>query len=172
MKKLVNGLIVIVLLSIGIPSMQGQRIEKNKTYKVSAIQDGDTYEILVDKTTVRVRMDGIDAPEKGMPYYKVAKQYLAQLCFGKMIRLEVKSTDRHGRTVARGFLPDGRDLSEEMVGAGLAWHFVKYSKDKTLASLELAARNKHIGIWSNPNPMSPWENRGLHRRGVSTRDSF
>ncbi|MBK7958756.1 MAG: thermonuclease family protein [Bacteroidetes bacterium] len=165
MKKLINGLIILAWLGMQIQDVYGQRIEKNKTYKVIAIQDGDTYDILVDKTTMRIRMDGIDAPEKGMPFYKVAKQFLASMCFGKMLRIEVKSTDRHGRTVARAFLSDGRDLSQEMLRAGLAWHFVKYSKDKTLASLELAARKQQVGIWSNPNPMSPWENRRLHRKG-------
>ncbi len=141
--------------------------------KVIAIIDGDTYDLLVEgKKTVRVRMEGIDAPERGMPYYRVAKQYLGSLCFGKTVILQVTGIDNHGRYLGFTYLDDGRELSHEMIKAGMAWHFKKYSSDKVLAKLELEARDAKRGLWKDKNPMSPWRNRSLHRQGISTKDSF
>jgi endonuclease YncB( thermonuclease family) len=143
------------------------------TGKVIGIVDGDTYDILTDSNkTIRIRMEGIDAPEKGMPFYKVSKNYLGELCFQKMVRLEIKEIDNHDRTVAYSYLEDGTELSHEMVKAGLAWHFKKYSTDTVLSNLEINAKNRKLGLWINDNPMSPWENRKLHREGISTKDSF
>lgn len=141
--------------------------------KAISIIDGDTYDILVEgNKTLRVRMEGIDAPEKGMPFYRVAKSCLGEMCFNKNVRLEVTSKDQHGRTLAFSYLDDGRELSHEMIKAGLAWHFKKYSTDKFLSNLETEARNSKIGLWADKNPMPPWENRRLHREGISTKDSF
>ncbi len=143
------------------------------TGKVVGILDGDTYDVLLEgNKQVRVRMEGIDAPERGMPFNKAAKKYLSDLCFGKMVALEVSGTDRYDRTLAFSYLEDGRELSHEMIKAGLAWHYKYYNNDEDLAQLEMEVREAKIGIWSMPNPMPPWENRALHRRGVSTKDSF
>ncbi|MCW3105720.1 MAG: thermonuclease family protein [Segetibacter sp.] len=147
--------------------------EITETGKIVGILDGDTYDILMHgNETVRVRMEGIDAPEKGMPFYKAAKNYLATLCFGKQVRLKISRQDNHDRTLALSYLEDGTELSHEMLKAGLAWHFKKYNSDVDLAQLEMAARNLKIGLWIDDNPMPPWENRALHRSGVSTKDSF
>lgn len=141
--------------------------------KVIAILDGDTYEILLpENKTIRIRMEGIDAPEKGMPYYRVSKNYLGTLCFKKEVRIEIMGTDLHDRILAYSYLEDGTELSQEMIKAGLAWHFKKYSSDSTLSNLEIEAKNARKGLWSDNNPMPPWTNRQLHRKGISTKDSF
>ncbi len=141
--------------------------------KVIAIIDGDTYDILLgENKTVRVRMEGIDAPEKGMPYYKIAKNYLGKMSFKKNIRLEITGKDSRGRILAYSYLDDGRELSHEMIKAGMAWHFKNYSSDSLLSHSEIKARNSKTGLWSDNNPMPPWENRRLHRDGISTKDSF
>ena len=85
--------------------------------------DGDT--LVVQKT--RIRLFGIDAPELNHPYGKQAKWALVALCDGQAVRAEVTENDCHGRTVARCFLRDGRDLSEEMVKLGLAIDWPKFS---------------------------------------------
>ena len=140
---------------------------------VIGIVDGDTYDILVDgNKTMRVRMEGIDAPERGMPYYRKSKKFLSELCFGKIVRLEIHEKDEHGRTIAFSFLEDGRELSHEMIKAGYAWHFTKYNSDKDLTALEKIAREAKIGLWADHSPMPPWVNRKLHRQGISTKDSF
>ena len=113
---------------------------------------------------VRIRMEGIDAPERGMDFYKKSKEYLGQLCIGKHIRLEGEKKDRYRRLIAKSYLPDGRELGEEMVKAGMAWHFKKYSSDKTLNALEISAREQRIGLWSMPDPVPPWEHRKQKRK--------
>ncbi len=141
--------------------------------KVIAIIDGDTYDILLqDNKTVRVRMEGIDAPERGMPYYQKSKKYLSDLCYGKHIKIKITGVDDYKRILAYSYLEDGRELSQEMIKAGLAWHYKKYNSDKTLSYLEKKARNQKKGLWSEKNPMPPWTNRRLHRQGISTKDSF
>jgi micrococcal nuclease len=140
--------------------------------KVISIADGDTFSILQNNQTLRIRIDAIDAPEKGMPYSKQSKKYLAALCFHKPVKLKVMKTDRYGRLIARAILPDGRDISAEMIRAGMAWHYKQYSADKTLAHLEILARQKHIGLWQDPHPIAPWEIRKLHRNGISTKGYF
>lgn len=140
--------------------------------KVIGISDGDTFTALEGKKNIRIRLDAIDAPEKGMPYSKASKKFLAGLCFGKMVRLHFVSIDRYGRTVARVTLPDGRDLSTEMIRAGYAWHYKKYSSDPKLSKLELQARAKKNGLWQDKNAMAPWEVRKMHRNGISTKKLF
>jgi len=143
------------------------------TGKVIGIMDGDTYELLTpDKKTIRVRTAAIDAPEKGMPFYKVSKQYLAKLCFGKTVTLKEDARDQYDRIVAFTYLEDGREVSAEMLKAGMAWHFKKYNSNPELAKLEIEAREAKRGLWIDKHPMEPWRNRKLHRNGISTKDSF
>ncbi len=149
-----------------------QNSNKNNGFVIGII-DGDTYDLLLeDKTTIRIRMDGIDAPEKGMPFYKVSKKYLSDLCFNKNIVYLQTDVDAHKRVVAKTYLEDGRECGEELIKAGLAWHFKKYSTERKLSDLEIDARYKKLGIWSDPRPIAPWEIRKLHKQGISTKDSF
>lgn len=142
--------------------------------KVVAIIDGDTYDLLVNgNQTVRIRMEGIDAPEKGMPFYKVSKNYLGTLCFNKQVKfISTKEPDSHNRLIGFTYLDNGAELSHEMVKAGLAWHFKKYNSDPDMAELEIEARNAKLGLWSEINPMPPWNNRKLHRQGISTKKMY
>lgn len=180
MKKILFSILIISIsvLNILCESSTRKKIENSHSQnsnigKVVGIIDGDTYDILLDgHKTVRIRMEGIDAPEKGMPFYKRAKRHLSDLCFGKNVRVEIKDTDKYGRMVAFGYLEDETELSHEMLKAGLAWHFKKFNSDEDLAVLEAEARNFKRGIWSMERAMSPWDNRALHRKGVSTKDSF
>ena len=134
-------------------------VKQSREGMVVKIVDGDTYDVIRNGVQTRVRMEGIDAPERGMDYYKVSKDYLGSLCMNKKIRLQVSKKDRYGRLIAKTYLPDGRELGEEMVRAGLAWHFKKYSSDATLARLEREARAARRGLWSMSNPVAPWEHR-------------
>jgi len=141
--------------------------------KVVKVMDGDTYEFLLEnKTTVRVRMEGIDAPETGMPYYRKATDYLKGLTKGKTIKIDLSNKDQYGRVVSFSYLEDGRELSREMIKAGYAWHYKQYNKDPELAALEKEARMAKLGLWKDKNPIEPWEIRRLRRSGVSTKDRF
>ena len=128
------------------------------TGKVVRVLDGDTLEALKDGAAVRVRLYGIDAPEKGQAFGKRAKQYAAELVFGKTVKVREKDRDRYGRTVGEVFLEDGRNLSRELVRAGLAWWYRRYApKDAELETLERKAREARAGLWADADPVPPWE---------------
>ena len=105
------------------------------------VVDGDT--IRVQKT--QIRLFGIDAPEMNHPYGKKAKWALVALCKGQSIRAEITDKDDHGRTVAKCYLEDGRDLSAEMVKAGLAIDWPKFSGGK-YRDLEVADARKKMWL--------------------------
>lgn len=105
------------------------------------VVDGDT--IVIRKT--QVRLFGVDAPEMNHPYGKKAKWALVALCKGQTIKAEVTAKDDHGRTVAKCYLPDGRDLSAEMVKQGLAIDWPKFSDGK-YRSLEVEGVRKKLWL--------------------------
>lgn len=125
--------------------------------KVIKIVDGDTYDVLTaDNKTIRIRMNGIDAPEKKQAYGQKAKDYLARLCFGKEVIVRPYSFDRNKRLIADSYTATKMDLSREMVRSGYAWHFKKYSSDKKLADDENHARSARAGLWADNEPVAPW----------------
>ena len=124
--------------------------------KVVRVLDGDTVEVLHDGTPERIRLDGIDCPEKGQAFGTKAKQFTSSLAFGKEITVKATGKDRYGRTLGSVVLPDGKDLNHELVKAGYAWWYREYSKDKTLEKLEAEAREAKRGLWADNNPMPPW----------------
>ena len=133
--------------------------------KVIGITDGDTIEGLIDHVSVKVRLHGIDAPEKGQPFGDRAKQKTAELVFGKAVRVIQRSTDRYGRVVGDIVLPDGRRLNRELVRSGFAWWYRQYAKkDRELERLEEEARDARIGLWRDNDPIPPWLWRKAGRR--------
>ncbi|HMK04152.1 MAG TPA: thermonuclease family protein [Ferruginibacter sp.] len=136
-------------------------IHTNKTdqtvCKVIGIKDGDTFVLLVDGKEQVIRLAHIDCPEKKQPFGNKAKQFAADLCFGKYVRLvQNNKYDRNKRLIAEIILPDGSNLNKRLVKNGLAWHFKKYSSDAAYAQLEIVARTNKAGLWSEPNPIAPW----------------
>lgn len=134
--------------------------------KVIKVLDGDTIDILVQKQTNRIRLGGIDAPEKGMPYGKKSKEFVLDLAAQKIVTVEITETDRYGRSIGEVLLPDGRDLNREIVRAGYAWWYRRYSQDQTLGALEEEARVARRGLWRDPQPQPPWEWRKEKRAGT------
>lgn len=95
-----------------------------------SVVTGKAYVIDGDSLVIQkqeLRLFGIDAPEFDHPYGRSAKSALIKMCNGHIIRAEILENDVHGRQVARCFLPDGRDLSAEMVKLGLAIDWAKFS---------------------------------------------
>ncbi len=134
--------------------------------RVIGIADGDTITVLTaDKTQHRIRLWGIDAPETGQDFGSRAKQAASGLAFGKQVTIRTRDTDRYGRTVAEVILPDGRSMNREMVKQGMAWWYRQYApRDSELARLETDAKAARIGLWSQPNPVPPWNWR--HGEGI------
>jgi endonuclease YncB( thermonuclease family) len=125
--------------------------------KVIKIADGDTYTLLNDENKpVKIRMYGMDCPEKMQPYGRVAKDYLASLIFSKIVEIKVLKADRFGRILAVTFC-EGKNINEEMLKAGLAWHYKYYDSNARWAELEQKAKEKKVGLWKDSHPIAPWE---------------
>lgn len=138
--------------------------------KVVSVADGDTITVLRDKVQIKVRLYGIDAPEKAQDFGTVSRTFTSDLCFGKEVEVEVSDTDRYGRKIGKVNLPDGRSVNNELIAAGLAWWYEAYAKDdETLKQLQDEARMAKRGLWSRPDAVAPWEFR--KRKRASTLDS-
>lgn len=121
--------------------------------KVVKIIDGDTIKILTsEREQIKVRLYGIDAPEKKQPYGTAAKRYLSDLIAGKTVQIEECGKDRYKRVLGIAYL-DGKDVNEILVLNGYAWAFTKYSK--IYESQEWQARSKGLGLWRDKNPIKP-----------------
>jgi micrococcal nuclease len=99
--------------------------------RVVGITDGDAITVLKDRTRVRIRLHGIDCSGSGQDFGSRAKQLASLLAFGKTVTIQVRDTDRYGRTVADVMLPDGRSLNHEMVRWGFAWWLRQYAPQDT-----------------------------------------
>lgn len=124
--------------------------------RVVRVVDGDTLVVERDGAQVKIRLFGIDAPERTQPFGKEATHFLRQQVQGKNLLIHTKVTDRYNRIVASVTSQTGESVDAAMVQAGLAWHYKKYSKDENLANLENHARQKGMGLWSQPQPVPPW----------------
>jgi micrococcal nuclease len=133
--------------------------------KVVGISDGDTFKLLMEgNQTVRVRLHGVDAPEKGQDYSTQARQALSALIFGKEVHVIQKNKDRYGRIVGVVYA-DGQNANEELLKSGLVWHYKEYDKNEDWAVMEMQAREQKRGLWSQPNPTAPWQWRKEKRKG-------
>jgi endonuclease YncB( thermonuclease family) len=138
--------------------------------RVVGVTDGDTISVMRDGRSVRVRLEGIDCPERGQDFGQRAKQFTSEMAFGKDAVVDVRDVDRYGR-LARVTV-DGEDVSLALVRAGLAWHYTRYSRDLELAEAEIAAKSAQLGLWSRSAPTPPWEFRQsapLRRNPVQSR---
>jgi endonuclease YncB( thermonuclease family) len=132
--------------------------------RVVGITDGDTIRVLHDGRAETVRLQGVDAPEKRQAYGERARRFVADLAFDRTVVVRATGRDRNGRLLGEVLLPDGRSLNQELVRAGYAWWFRKYSRDVRLARLEEEARQGRRGLWADQAPEPPWEYRVNGRR--------
>jgi endonuclease YncB( thermonuclease family) len=113
----------------------------------------------------RVRLSGIDCPEKGQAYGQKAKHAASSLVFGKEVTLQTHGRDKYGRTLADVLLLDGANVNHELVGKGWCWWYRKYAPmDTELEALEKSARDAKKGLWQDPAPVPPWAYRKAIRR--------
>ncbi len=151
-------------------------MESNSHIKVVKVADGDTVTIVDDSGKKhRIRLAGIDAPEKDQPYGPESTRNLERLINGKRTTINFSKHDRYGRIIGKVLVdPPGEafcmaigcveqvDLNLEQVKAGLAWHYKKYqgeqSKEdrKDYSEAESVAREIQLGLWKDEEPMAPW----------------
>lgn len=130
------------------------------TGKVVAVADGDTFTLLINgNRQVKIRLHGIDCPEKKQDFGQVAKDFTNKQVFGKNITVKPTDIDRYGRTIAIVLLPDQMSLNELLLKNGLAWHYLEYDKNPEWDILEKEARKGKVGLWKIPNPVPPWDFR-------------
>jgi len=150
MRKVLPCALVLAVISVSIASAQvrgfvGVVFDAN----VVSVIDGDTVDVLPagQKRRLRIRLEGIDAPERGEPFSVTATRSTRVLLFGQRARVEGRDVDRYGRLVAR-ISVRGNDASLELLKAGLACHYTQYSQDVLLASTESEARRAGRGFWA------------------------
>ena len=135
------------------------------TGKVIGVADGDTIKVLHKKDAVRIRLYGIDTPEKRQAFGNKAKKYTNSLVRGKQVEIDSVTKDRYGRTVAMVFI-NGTNLNQSLIQAGYAWVYRKYCKMDVCKSWyqdENQARHTSKGLWRDPNPTPPWKWRKAKR---------
>lgn len=147
--------------------------------EVVKVRDGDTITVVRDETRVRVRLRGIDAPEKGQPFGRDARQLTSKLVLGKQVRVTTGASEKdqpvvaevrfkkpesievlRGDRIAHRKVIVSTSLSRELVKAGLAWWCREcVPKEKELASVEAQAKKARRGLWarSGATPIPPWE---------------
>ena len=126
--------------------------------QVVRVLDGDAIEVLHNNHPERIRLNGIDCPEKGQAYSTKAKQVTSELVLGKAVTLQTHGLDKYGRTIADVSLPDGINVNLELVRTGSCWWDPKHAPDNViLAELQRRARRSGLGLWADPNPVPPWE---------------
>lgn len=157
--KWLIGLGIIVLLAL-----TSVETYASSTSPVVSILDGDTIDVLHNNKAERIRLHGIDCPEKGQAYGNKAKQATSALVFGKEVTLQTHGMDKYGRTLAEVLLTDGTNVNHELVKEGWCWWYQKYAPgDAVLDELEKAAREAKKGLWVDPAPVPPWVYRKARR---------
>ena len=151
-------------LLLGIALIAAQTLAADFTGKVVGVSDGDTITVMHNGKGERIRLHGIDCPEKRQAFGKRAKQLTSNLVFGKTVTVQVVDRDRYGRTVGVVLLPDGRSLNHELVRAGFAWMYRRYTNDQSLSDLEEEARVARRGLWADAEPVPPWKWRVMRKR--------
>jgi endonuclease YncB( thermonuclease family) len=131
--------------------------------RVVGIQDGDTVTVLDSaRLQHRVRIAGIDAPEKAQAFGTTAKENLARLAFGKQAEVRCNKRDRYGREVCSVYV-GALDVGLEQVRGGYAWWFREYAREqspedrKSYAAAESEARAARRGLWRDAGPIAPWD---------------
>ena len=156
-----NFLPLFALLFLSIPIISQA---DSFTGKVIGVAGGDTISVMREGRAVKVRLHGIDCPEKRQAFGTRAKRFTSEMAFGMEVEIRVQTTDRYGRIVGEVILPDGLSLNKQLVSMGLAWWYRKYApNDRTLKALEAGARAAKRGLWADKDPVPPWEWRKIER---------
>ncbi len=135
------------------------------TGNVVGVADGDTITVLdADKLQHKIRLTGIDAPEKKQPFGNRSKQNLSDMVFNKTVTVETIKRDRYGRELGK-VLAGGKDINLEQVRTGMAWHYKAYERTQSgtdrqaYADAENEAKAAKRGLWADSEPTPPWDFR-------------
>lgn len=136
---------------------------------VTGVNDGDTLTILTDGRQYKIRLSGIDAPERTQPFGEKSRAFLGALAFNKEATAACHKTDRYGREVCVVTV-GGVDIGLEQIKAGLAWWYRDYAKEQTpedrtnYEAAEFQSKAHRAGLWADAKPIPPWEWRRKGRK--------
>ena len=140
------------------------------TGRVVGIADGDTLTLLDEANTQhKIRLAGIDSPEKKQPFGQHCKQSLSDLAYGRTVAVEANKRDRYGRMIGK-VLVGGEDANLEQIRRGCGWHYKKYMNEQRLDdrlaynAAEDLARAARVGLWADRDPVAPWDWRKVMRK--------
>jgi len=132
---------------------------------VVGVADGDTITVLdQQKNAYKIRLQGIDAPEKNQAFGEKSKQSLHDLVHSKQVRIEYDKEDKYGRIVGKVTVDDV-DVCLQQLVLGMAWHYKKYQNEQSVSDralyseTELKSKSLKLGLWTDDTPMPPWEFR-------------
>lgn len=132
---------------------------------VTHVSDGDTITVLADGSHTKVRLYGVDTPEKAQPYGREATVFTRDWCLNELVTVDVVDIDRYGRTVGI-VTANGCTLNEDLVRAGWAWVYHRYchrNQCQDWSELEGTARLNKIGLWHGA-AVPPWDWRRRARK--------
>ena len=160
------GVLVVIALSILTTATHADTL----TGRVVGIADGDTLTLLdATNTQHKIRLAGIDSPEKGQPFGQHCKRSLSDLAYDRAAKVESSKLDRYGRVIGK-VLVDGQDMNLEQVRRGCGWHYKKYQNEQGLDdrlsynAAEESARANKVGLWADQEPVPPWDWRKAGRK--------
>lgn len=140
------------------------------TGRVVGIADGDTLTVLDATNTLhKIRLSGIDSPERKQPFGQHCKESLSDLAYGRTVVVESSKLDRWGRVIGK-VLVGGEDANLEQVRRGCGWHYKQYQNEQILDDrlaynrAEESARAGRVGLWAHRDPLAPWEWRKARRK--------
>lgn len=155
---------IVLVFSLLLVSCKGPQAQsKIPNYfqgKVIGVKDGDTIEVLYENNPLTIRFAHVDCPElkNHQPFGQAAKKFTSDICFGQVVTVENEGKfDRYKRLIAVVINDKNVNVNKELLKAGLAWHFLKYSSDKTYDDLEAVARQNKVGLWADQTQTPPWE---------------
>jgi micrococcal nuclease len=130
--------------------------------RVVGVSDGDTITVLRNGLPCKIRLSGIDCPEKSQAFGKAAKEFTADHAFARVVTVISSGHDKYRRMIGEVILPDGQNLSDLLLANGFAWWYQRFSHDEMRHELEENARKLHLGLWTDLQPTPPWDYRKLH----------
>ena len=139
---------------IATPYAAAKNLYNNIPGIVTKVYDGDTLTLQNNNGIYKIRLSGIDAPERRQAYGNVSRNHLYNMVRNKFVYAEVHDKDRYGRYVAK-IIIDNIDINAEMLKTGLAWHYKQYDKNPEYARLEQEAKQNRRGLWIEKNPIPP-----------------
>ncbi|MEY3886152.1 MAG: Thermonuclease precursor [Pseudomonadota bacterium] len=156
LQKLIALIWLCMAMSLNAATLQG---------KVVSVADGDTVTVLdSQKTQYKIRLQGIDAPERAQAFGNKSKQSLHEIVHGKQVTVDYQKKDKYGRVVGK-ILLNNTDVCLEQLKRGMAWHYKQYANEQpkedqeTYSLAEQQAKTELKGLWKDKQPVPPWEFR-------------